>query len=341
MRGLFVGEHPNVGGNAGVVEKVERQGNNGFQPVIFDEPAADVAFALSGIAGEKRTAVVNLRNATTQRRFVVHFGRHVGKEKHLSIAGTGYKRHFFALVHHFKARIAHTVLAAHGFKVFLPALAVRRVGEHEVELLRRESIVRKRRPFRAADDVIGVFAFALQQHVGFANGVGLGIDFLPVQMTANLEPAPFPDSRERFFRHGEHTARTAGTVVEQIGTGLQTIFNRQKHEVCHQAHGITRRPVLTGLFVVFLVELANQLLKNCSHGMVVNARRREVYSGVEKFIDQCAQRIGFGERRNLVAKFEVFDDVLNVLGKAVEIILKVGQKRLLATARLQIAQSEL
>jgi hypothetical protein len=50
---LAVGEHPDVGGDAGVVEEIERQGDNGFEPVILDDPAADIAFALASIAGEE------------------------------------------------------------------------------------------------------------------------------------------------------------------------------------------------------------------------------------------------------------------------------------------------
>ena len=40
---LAVGEHPDVGGDAGVVEHVERQGDDRLQPVVLDDPAADVA----------------------------------------------------------------------------------------------------------------------------------------------------------------------------------------------------------------------------------------------------------------------------------------------------------
>ena len=52
--GLAVGEHPDVSGDAGVIEKVEREGDDGFDPIVFNEPAADVAFALASVAGEER-----------------------------------------------------------------------------------------------------------------------------------------------------------------------------------------------------------------------------------------------------------------------------------------------
>src|SRR5690606_182114 len=50
LRRLTIGKHPDIRGDAGVVEHVERQGDDGFQPVVLDDPSAGVAFALPGIA---------------------------------------------------------------------------------------------------------------------------------------------------------------------------------------------------------------------------------------------------------------------------------------------------
>ena len=69
VRGLSVGQHPDVGGDAGVVEEVERQRDDGFEPVVLDEPAADVALALAGVAGEERRAVVDLGDAAAEGGF--------------------------------------------------------------------------------------------------------------------------------------------------------------------------------------------------------------------------------------------------------------------------------
>jgi len=38
---LAVREHPDIGGNAGVVEELVRQRDDRFKPVVFDDPAAD------------------------------------------------------------------------------------------------------------------------------------------------------------------------------------------------------------------------------------------------------------------------------------------------------------
>ncbi len=90
--GLAVGEHPDVGGDAGVVEHVERQGDDRLQPVVLDDPAADVALALAGVAGEQRRAVVHLGDAAAERRVLLHLADHVDQEEELAVAGTGEER---------------------------------------------------------------------------------------------------------------------------------------------------------------------------------------------------------------------------------------------------------
>ena len=54
---LAVGQHPDVGGDAGVVEELVGQRDDGLQPVVLDDPLADVALAAARVAGEQRRAV--------------------------------------------------------------------------------------------------------------------------------------------------------------------------------------------------------------------------------------------------------------------------------------------
>ena len=178
--GLAVGEHPDVGGDAGVVEHVERERDDRLQPVVLDDPAADVALALAGVAGEERAAVVHLGDAAAERGALLHLGELVGEEEHLAVAGAGDQGVLgIAGVLDEEARVAHVLLAAHALQVGLPALAVGRVGEHEVELAGREGVVCERGVLGAAHDVVGRLALPLQQQVGLADGVGLGVDLLP------------------------------------------------------------------------------------------------------------------------------------------------------------------
>ena len=148
MRRLAVAEHPDVGGDAGVVEHVERQGDDGLQPVVLDDPAADVALALPGVAGEERAAVVDLGDTAARRTallilFRLHLAQHVGQEHHLAVAGTGDEGVVrVAGVLHDEARVRDVGLAAHALQVALPALAVGRIREHEVELAGREGVAK-------------------------------------------------------------------------------------------------------------------------------------------------------------------------------------------------------
>src|ERR1019366_687948 len=98
VRGLPIGQHPDIGGDAGVVEEVERQRDNRFEPVVLDQPPPNVAFSLTRIAGEERRAVVHLGTAAAQRRLTVHLRGHVGEEEHLAVAGAGDERQLLALV---------------------------------------------------------------------------------------------------------------------------------------------------------------------------------------------------------------------------------------------------
>ena len=47
VRFFAVGQHPDIGGDAGVVEHLVGQGHNRLQPVVLDDPPADFAFAAS------------------------------------------------------------------------------------------------------------------------------------------------------------------------------------------------------------------------------------------------------------------------------------------------------
>ena len=51
--GFAVGQYPDVRGDAGVVEHVQGQGDDSLEPVVLDDPAPDVGFALAGVAGEE------------------------------------------------------------------------------------------------------------------------------------------------------------------------------------------------------------------------------------------------------------------------------------------------
>ena len=93
--------------------------------------------------------------------------------------------------------------------------------------------------------------------------------------------------------------------------------------------------MLTGFLVIFLVKLANELLEDRAHGMVVDAARTKIDFRVEKLFDECAKRVGFGKAWDAIAKLEIDQDVLNVGGEAVQIVQEILLELLLAAARLR------
>ena len=234
-----------------------------------------------------------------------------------------------------------------------PALSVGRVGEHEVELAGREGVAGEGGVLRAADDVVGRLALALQQQVGLADGVGLGVDLLSEQVRGDVLAALGREVAQRLLGHRQHAAGAAGAVVEQVGAGLDLVGDGQEDELRHQAHRVARRPVLARLLVVLLVEAPDQLLEDRAHGVVVEARMpngavgvlhrggAEVDVGRGELLDQRAQGVGLREPRDLVAELEVVEDVLDVGREAVEIGLEVGLELLAACAGPQVAQGEL
>src|SRR5690606_4789558 len=114
-------------------------------------------------------------------------------------------------------------------------------------------------------DVLRVVTF--DHHVGLTDGVGLVVDFFTVE----VDVAAGAGGRILFFdkvlRLGEHTAAAAGRVVNGNGE-WQVVFDGVKDQVRHQLDHFTRGEVLTGLFVVFFVELADQLFKHIAHSKV-------------------------------------------------------------------------
>src|SRR5262245_38479383 len=135
--GFFaIGDDPDVGSNAGVVKHLLRQSDDSFEPIIFDNPFANLTFPAACPTGEKGRAVKDDSSwrAASLLIELVKFANHVLQEKQRPIvppAQAGPKATFFALLLVF----VHYLLL-----LFLPVHAKRRVGQQVIELAVRHRI---------------------------------------------------------------------------------------------------------------------------------------------------------------------------------------------------------
>ena len=137
---------------------------------------------------------------------------------------------------------------------------------------------------RPTDDVVRGLAFAFQKQIGFADRISLGVDILSIEVRRDFLAVLLRKLLEGFLADGQHSTGAAGAVVEQIRPGLNSIGNRQKDKFCHQLDRVARRPVLAGLFVVFLVEAPHQFLEDRPHRMVVESGMLDAAITVENRI---------------------------------------------------------
>jgi hypothetical protein len=108
-------------------------------------------------------------------------------------------------------------------------------------------------------------AVALKEEVGFADGVGLTVYFLAVKVGGHLFSLGTGNFLERLLSDGQHAAGAAGAIIEEVGPGFDLVGHGQKNEFCHEPDGVPGRPVFAGLFVVILVEAADQFLEHRAH----------------------------------------------------------------------------
>ena len=70
--------------------------------------------------------------------------------------------------------------------------------------------------------------FPFQNQVGLADGVGLRVNLLAVQVNGDVLALLGGQLRQRILRHGEHTARAAGSVIDQVGARPHRVGHRQE-----------------------------------------------------------------------------------------------------------------
>ena len=287
-----------------------------------------------------------LHNAAAQRGILLHLADVVEQKEQLAVRGArDHGQRLAFLRDSVEAGIEDFLLFAHGHLVGvgLPALAIRRIGQHEIEGARGVLVGGER---GAEGDVRRLLAVALEHHVRLGDGVGLGVDLLAEQMDGHLFTGLRGDGVQAVLCHREHSTRSTGSVIARVRGVLDLVGNGLKYQVRHQLHDVAGRPVLAGFFVVGLVESPHQFFKEGTHGMIIQTGQIAARLGAEidiladKLLNHRTKNIGVDHGCDLVAELELVQNLLNVGRKAVEIRFKIRLELLACRAAGQIAQTE-
>ncbi len=182
----------------------------------------------------------------------------------------------------------------------LPLHAEGRIGEHVVEVLAGQAVVGE----RVAEDDVGD-VLPLDQHVGLADGVGLGVQLLPVHHQPRLRVV----LGQVLLGHAQHAAGAGRRVVEgahHAGLG-QGVVVLDEQQVDHQPDDFARGEVLPGRLVRELGELADQLLEHRAHLRVADDVRVQVDVG--ELLGDQVQQSGLGQPVDLGVELEALEDV--------------------------------
>lgn len=132
---------------------------------------------------------------------------------------------------------------------------------------------------------------AFDEHVGFADGVGLWVELLAKNGQARLGVV----FGQVFTGHAEHAAGAGGGVVDGAHNAgfAQDVVVLNKDEVDHEADDFTRREVFTSSFIANFSEFANELFKYQAHLHVAHALRVQINLG--KLFCDLVEQSSFGQ----------------------------------------------
>lgn len=166
----------------------------------------------------------------------------------------------------------------------------------------------------------GVGVFAGYQHIGFADCVGLRVEFLTQQPDIGVGIDLFA---EVVLADGQHTAGAAAGVEDAADDSLSARFlmvfgEQQGYE---QPHDIARGVVFPAGLVGHFGEPAQQFLEHLSHGVVVDLIGMQIDLG--EFVAEDEQPVVFVQPVDKLIEVEVFDDVFDLFAEFAEVVGKV------------------
>ena len=313
MHGLALGQHPDVSGNAGIVEQVGGQLHNGFHKIPVDEVAADFRRTTAGIAGKQRGAVLDNGHAAGAVLQLFHAVEH---KQHLSIRNGG------------QAGAEPTIIAEFRFGFHLRFLAFPvntegRVGDDIIELVAAERIIAQGVAVFHARSVA-----ALDEHICLSDGVGFGIELLPEAGQSGIAAHIL----QPLGQAAQHLRSAHCHIIGRLGAALGSDFLLfgGDEQLGHQVNNVPAGEVGTSLLVVGFGEFADQLFKNVAHVGGGNFLRGHIALAGIELLQGDVEDTALDHQLDRVGKVEVLNDVLDIGGKA----LKIGFKVALHVVRL-------
>ena len=172
----------------------------------------------------------------------------------------------------------------HLLAYLLPVTAKGRIAHHVVEHLAGQQVGRER--VLALDVLRGL---ALHQHVGLGDGVGLLIEFLAVEVDAEVR---LDGRKDMVLRGGEHAAGTTRRVVDVDLTHLRklrTVGLEQKLD--HQPDDVARGVELPRCLVLQHLELVYEVFIDGAHAVVVHVSGRQVNTSENACVTLSSRRL--------------------------------------------------
>ena len=198
---LAIRQNPDIGGDTSIEEEFVGQRDDALQPVVFDNPFSDVALAAAGVAGEHRGAV---KDDSDPAAAALHLGEHVLEKQQRPVGAAGRAG--------CEPAAGSARLRFHGGFLGLPTDAERGIGYHVVESFPLKLVFGE-----AGAELDSVGVLAGYQHVRFADGVGLRVEFLSQQPDIGVRIDLFA---KVFLANRQHAAGAAAGIEDAADNPL-------------------------------------------------------------------------------------------------------------------------
>ena len=303
MEGLVLAQDPDIGGDARVHELVRGELDDGVQPVVLQNIAADLAGAAAGVAGEQGRAVLD------DGHFAVgsQFGETIQHKELLTVGDLRQARAE-------PAQLAPGGFGLHRLLLPLPVDAEGRIGDAILEGEALELVVGQG---VAEPHVVGVSA--ADHHVGLGNGEGGGVELLAEAGDLDIGVQIV----DTLLHAGKHLAGAHGHVVDgdvallrQIGVGEQQV----RHEIDDVAAGEVGSRHLAEAFR----EAPHQVLEDVAAVHGADLVRAQIALGAVELLDDQVQRVAVHHALDHAVELELGQHVLHVGGEAGQIVAEVA-----------------